>query len=255
VRKKHSYYRPLMRLLKAAMLLSLAAWLIGWRQSYRLPAGLELLPDLQQDPVQAPVREGAFEFDYAGHTYVVEPLANYELWGLVVTHNDTRGIGDIYHDGKSVDIRDLCVVWGDNADIEFLRNFSFWSNSWTCHIKTSSRRAFSEFNQLQLSNNHLLSPHSSVRRKILASSVGDQVHIKGQLVNYHRKGSADMRRKTSLTRSDTGNGACEVVFVDSFELLAAGNRGWRQARDIGRLAFLLSLVCAVMFFVLDAYRR
>ncbi len=44
----------------------------------------------------------------------MRPVADFELWGLVVSHNNPTAFYDIYHDRNSVDTRDLGVIWGEN---------------------------------------------------------------------------------------------------------------------------------------------
>ena len=65
-------------------------------------------------PEQTEIDDGTFDFTYKGQRVEVEPVADYEMWGLVVSHNNIKSIADIYHDSSSVDTKDLCVVWGDS---------------------------------------------------------------------------------------------------------------------------------------------
>jgi hypothetical protein len=69
--------------------------------------------------------------------------------------------------------------------------------------------------------------------------VGDQVHFRGYLVDY--TGPAGTR-VSSTVRTDTGNGACEVVYVEGFEILDSTNRLWRRAFKGSLLALLASLI-------------
>jgi len=45
---------------------------------------------------------------------------------------------------------------------------------------------------------------------------GDLVHIRGYLVNAHMPDGGEWR--TSTTRSDSGAGACELVWVEDLEI-------------------------------------
>jgi hypothetical protein len=47
---------------------------------------------------------------------------------------------------------------------------------------------------------------------------GELVHIEGFLVDASRPDG--WRWRTSLSREDTGNGACELVFVETLEPVA-----------------------------------
>ena len=61
-------------------------------------------------------------------------------------------------------------------------------------------------------NTHVIPADSAVRRKLKHLRVGQVVHLTGFLVDAVRDDGA--YTNTSLTRSDTGPGACEVVLVE-----------------------------------------
>ncbi len=67
----------------------------------------------------------------------------------------------------------------------------------------------------QSSNNHLIPNDDAVREKIHNIKEGDYVRIEGYLVNiYGQKNDGHyFKWNTSTTRSDTGNGACEIIYV------------------------------------------
>ena len=75
-----------------------------------------------------------------------------------------------------------------------------------------------------MSNNHLISPDDVIRRQVAGVKVGDQVHVRGWLASY---GTGGNRRGTSTTREDTGDGACETIFVNDFEIVAPAFGAWR----------------------------
>ena len=85
----------------------------GWRKGTLVPPP-EILPELLQEPAQGATDRAPFSFDYKGKQCRVRPVASYELWGLVVSHNDIKSVADIYHDTSSVDTKDLCVLWGES---------------------------------------------------------------------------------------------------------------------------------------------
>ena len=221
-----------------------------------LPPPEEISSSLLQEPIQRFVREESFSLDYRGSTYTVEPVADYEISGMVVTHNDIEAFSDIYHDENSVDIKDLCLLWGENLEYGvYKKDIKFWSEPWTCFFYADSRDTFNEFNKDQISNSHLLSEHESVREKIRSVRIGDQVKLKGQLVNYFPEGRDYMRRKTSTTRTDTGNGACEVMLVDSINVIKRGAPEWNRAYDISKIIILLALGLKLLMFLTVPYRH
>jgi hypothetical protein len=55
-----------------------------------------------------------------------------------------------------------------------------------------------------------------VRDRLLDLRVGQVVHIQGRLVRV--EGPGGFRWASSLTRTDTGDGACELVWAESADL-------------------------------------
>lgn len=193
--------------------------LVGYERSRGLPPPEEILPVLESDPIQRMANEPPFEFDYRGTRYTVTPVARYELRGLVVTHNDIAALSDIYHNEESVDFRDICVIWGDNVVDSFYQRLSFWSEPWTCYVQSKSSDDWRQFEGNQLSNNHLLTNNEQVQQAVEQAHIGDQILLRGMLVNYAPSDRPSFLRKSSTSRDDTGNGACEVVFVEEFAVL------------------------------------
>lgn len=246
-----SNWRIIAVTINSCLLLSLAVWLSGWAIRGALPNPKNLLPQLRHEPLQHNATDESFEFDYLGKQYTIEPLADYDLNGLIVSHNDPAGWGDIYHDEQSVDFRDICVLWGNNLNTHVFDGFQFWSEPWTCNAQTKSEAAAAAFDLTAIGNNHILSADDNVRKTITSARIGDQIHFSGKLINYYPSGMSEYGRKSSLTRSDTGNGACEVVFVKSAEILQRGPELGYNLFTYGRLAFAIFLIAriAIVLFV------
>jgi len=64
-------------------------------------------------------------------------------------------------------------------------------------------------------NTHVIPADTSVARQLRGLRVGQVVHLRGYLVNGVRDDGAYIN--TSLTRSDSGPGSCEVVLVEQVE--------------------------------------
>jgi hypothetical protein len=77
-----------------------------------------------------------------------------------------------------------------------------------------------------VSNNHLITDQEILRTAIARLRVGDQIHLTGRLVAYQDAAQPEFWRNSSLTRYDTGNGACEVVFVQGVTVLKPGAPLW-----------------------------
>jgi len=239
-------YHRLQRALTYALLANLALIAAAFYFKGRFVDATEILPPLLDEPIQSPTAAPPFTFSFRGRTYQVQPQADYELWGLVVTHNDTGAISDIYHDWTSVDTKDIAVIWGFNLRNDNFHRVKFWSGPWTCYYQYPGSIVF--FHD-RISNNHLITAEDHVRDVISAVRVGDQGHLRGLLVNYQEVGGAGVRRQTSLSRTDAGNGACEVVFVRQMEILKRGAPLWYFLYSFSWLTLLGLLAAKVILFI------
>lgn len=206
-----------MKILQIALALAALAWAVAWYQTRQLPALDAILPELLQEPAQRATTDPVFNFEYRGVTYDVKPVASYELHGLVVTHNDTTGLGDLTHDENSVDTKDLCVIWGSNLEGDDYRSITFESTPTWCHWLW--RSADIRFDSHAIANNHLVTDDDALRKALDRVHVGDQIRFRGSLANYRDQRYPDFWRNSSTTRTDGGGGACEVVFFEELEVL------------------------------------
>ena len=79
--------------------------------------------------------------------------------------------------------------------------------------------------------------------------VGDELRIKGMLVNYRSPTRRTGWRRSSTVRTDTGNGACEVLFVEELEFLSRGTPVWYALHSFSAWALVLLLLARVALFV------
>jgi len=136
------------------------------------------------------------------------------------------------------------VVWGNNVTKVDLNAFDFGNGEFTCTFRTRDEQAWRAFHVEQISNNHLITDDAYLREQIGDLAVGDQIHIEGYLASYSN--TSGFSRGTSTTRTDTGNGACETVYVRSFDVVSAAPRGWRALETIAWWGLVLS---ASLWFV------
>lgn len=194
---------------------------IGYFRLGALPGPSAIRSEIFEEPEQEDAEREPFTLAYRGANYRIEPLAHYRMRGLVVSHNDIHDFADIYHTGDSVDIKDICVIWGDNVRDDIYRKMKFWSEPFSCWYQAPTYETSATFAADALSNTHLLSEDPAARRAIESMRIGDQVELEGELVNYYPQGKPEMSRRSSLRRDDTGNGACEVLLVESARILDA----------------------------------
>ena len=227
------------RLLQWVFLGALA--LVGvscWNQD-AFPDQLSTLAPLANPPRQTATEEDAFTVSLKGVDYQIEPLYDYELYGVVVSfqhHNGERMLHEDWND--HLNVADLCVVWGANTQALDLNAFKFWNGQFTCFFRTRDQAAWRQFDPTALSNNHLLADDAYLRRRIENVRVGDQSRLRGQLASYSHAGG--FQRGTSTSRTDTGNGACETIYVNDFAILSSMDNPWRGALTFGWVTLGLS---------------
>ena len=216
----------------------------------RLPGTDALLEDLLFEPGQWEVDLEPFEVEVRGTVYAITPLYEYELFGLIVSCHDSGSWWDVYHKrwGDHLNLRDFCVIWGANATNDAYQRIKFSSGDWTCYCQTRDPQAWGQFDMNSLSNNHLLSENKEINKALLRARRGDQIRVYGYLAEYaHRDGT--FKRGTSTTRTDHGNGACETIYVEEFEILKRANVFWHWLHGFSKLLVLGSAgAWAVLFF-------
>ncbi|UCE89709.1 MAG: hypothetical protein JSW10_02420 [Pseudomonadota bacterium] len=240
---------------KWLLIASLATLAATWLLKDRLPDPSYYDSDFLDDPVQRRTALRPFVTRVNGQEYHIEPKFNYELHGVVVSYHDADSFTDIWHHDKWKDylnLRDLCVIWGDNVDSGVYQAMGFSNDSWTCWFSWTDRETGQQFAWDQLSNNHLLTDDTDLQSALMSAAPGDVIRLKGVLAAYANPGN-NFQRGTSTVRTDTGNGACETIFLQEFEVLKSANSGLRLAFELSKWVLLVSLIgFLVMIFIAPA---
>ncbi len=247
----------LKKIIKILLLISVTLFVYSYFRKDNLPDKEDVLNQLYQDPVQTETDMPSFIRERGGVVYNITPLYNYELYGLVVSYHHTKNWWDYYHkEWKDfINIKDICVLWGDNIKTEVYKQMKFKSGSWTCYNefkRNTDREVWSKFKNNSGSNNHILSDDETINETIMNAKRGDQIYLKGYLVNYsHGEG---FQRGTSTTRDDTGNGACETIYVTDFQILKKANPLWRSIYFFSKYSAIACFVILLIFFFLPLRR-
>jgi len=225
-------------------------WLVVsfWNRN-ELPRDIQYRSEVLEEPMQRSTAKAAFVANYEGVEYRVEPEFEYELYGMIVSYR--------HHDGKSrmhamandhLNMLDVCVIWGDNTKNSLLHKINFWNGIFTCNVKTGNQEAWDQFDMYQLSNNHLISDDERTRDRVTDIQIGDQIRVRGYLASYSSENGGT--RGTSTTRLDTGDGACETLYVERFEIIEHARSNWR----ISMYASLLILCIGLVVHFVRPYR-
>lgn len=208
-----------------------------------LPRDIDYVQEILNEPLQTATTRLPFDVNFNDVEYRVEPEFEYDLYGVIVSyrHHDDSRIHLLAND--HLNMLDVCVIWGDNTSNGLLHKINFWNGIFTCNVQTKYQEAWDSFEMNQLSNNHLISDDEFVRDRVRDIQVGDQIRVRGYLASYGSENNA--MRGTSTTRLDTGNGACETLFVERFEIIEAVTNYWRISMYLS--LFLLSIGLIIHF--------
>jgi hypothetical protein len=220
-----------------------------WKPS--LPSVDNIYPSLlTSDPDQQGLKDNKpYILKIKEKTYKITPLANYDIQGLVVSEYDSQNWLDITHKNDPAQTKDLCLIWGSNLKNGVYRDLKYYHEEFTCYVYWDANQQ-SKFNGSQFSNNHLIPTNDKLTALIKNSHVGDQVQIKGMLINYEildAGGKTIESRNTSTIRSDKG---CEIILVGDFKILQTPIISYTNFKR-GLLYTLLTsgLINSMLFFL------
>jgi len=159
-------------------------------------------------PVQGPLRGDPPRFHK--HDAEITAVARFEMAARVI------GV-EPYRMDRMADLVpvDLAFGWGPMSDTKVLSRLSISQSNrfyfWTTEEFPIPRREI----ETHSANMHLIPADETIERRIKAARVGQVVTLSGYLVDVRTESGWAI--KSSLSRADTGAGACEVIWVESFE--------------------------------------
>jgi hypothetical protein len=197
--------------LRTAFIVALAAAGV-WQGSNRWqlrpvhPSDGPIAPD---DPLQA-------DADGAAPTVLgrwrLTPRARYDITARILAREDYRfdRLSDLIPE-------DLALGWGPMSDNKVLRAFDISQSvrfySWMPkQALPIPRQAVIEHS----ANTHVIPADAGVARQLKRVRIGQVIHLRGYLVNAVRDDGVYIT--TSMTRSDSGPGSCEVLLVEQVEI-------------------------------------
>ena len=243
--------RLLSKVFRGIFFVSLLLLVFAWWKKDQVPAAdfydIAQLPE----PRQVKTKQAPFVTTVNNQQYQIMPEFEYELNGVVVSYHDADALGDIWHHDKwkdFINVRDLCVIWGENVSNGVYQDMDFKNDSWTCWAYWPDRETGALFSMSQISNNHLLTDDEELKKILMSVEPGDHIRLSGLLASYANPGNG-FRRGTSTKRTDTGNGACETIYLRHIEVVGKANVGMRRLFSISKWTSILSLLAlAVLFF-------
>jgi len=139
------------------------------------------------------------------------PQARYDITARILGRED-------YHFDLLSDLipEDLALGWGPMSDSRVLRSFEITQGARFYSWRPTQELVIPRQVVIEHSaNTHVIPADAAVRHQLKRLRVGQVVHLSGFLVNAVRDDGSFIN--TSLTRSDSGPGSCEVMLVEAVE--------------------------------------
>lgn len=162
--------------------------------------------------------EAPIELESKEHHIELQPRATYRITGYAAETSRT-----LLDEWDFVMPMDLALVWGPIADPAVLshlkfhlseRYVSYWYDASTPPAVVGELPS-------HIANNHLIPATEDVASTLRRIRVGDLVTLRGKLVDveiHSSSGKTVLRLHTSLSRTDVGSGACEIMWVEGVDL-------------------------------------
>jgi hypothetical protein len=137
-------------------------------------------------------------------TINIDMLYMYEITGRV-SNIEKYNNNEIF---SKISPLDVGISWGETAN-KYNHNKIKYSSIGDRKIY-SSYDYDAVYNSFETSNNHLIPKNDKIKKYLSLIKRNDYIRIEGYLVNVSTN---NWYTKSSTTRNDTGDGACEIIYV------------------------------------------
>lgn len=192
------------------VVVSVAALLLWFNQAESSRAVQDDPINLSRDPIQdSSVREALPVLHFGKRMVVMNAKAKYTIDGQLVSKKR-------YLHGFMNELApyDFALTWGDMP--KHLNQIKFSQSSRFCLYKMKKNaKVDPKYVQNHMSNNHLIPASNNIKKAMRKARKGDLIRIEGHLVHVETSKAGRMISSwnSSVTREDTGDGACEIIYV------------------------------------------
>ena len=142
----------------------------------------------------------------------LEPLADFAITARVLSRENYR-----FDRAAALSPLDLALGWGPMSDDNVVRHLNISQGGRWYFYRWSGEPPIPVHEMVRHSANmHLIPANDAVADALSRVRPGHVIELRGQLVEA--RGADGFQWRSSLTREDSGNGACEIVFVERVAL-------------------------------------
>ncbi len=169
---------------------------ISWRSDQQL-----------YEPWQRDSHAPRFEF----HDFTLQPLAEFQLRARILSREDYR-----FDNEAKLSPTDLALGWGRMADPAVYQQLAISQSGRWYHYRWQNQPPIPPDEIIASSANmHMIPANDAIAQQLSKLKPGKMVKIQGYLIEASN--TQGWRWRSSLSRTDSGAGACEVVFVRAIE--------------------------------------
>ena len=180
------------------------------KKDYSTVASFVTLPDPVQEETSGEIKTTVDDYEI-----VYTKRAKYVLTGLVVE----KYYYFPYKIQNKICRYDLGVVWGPLLGVDLEGMMTFKNDGqrflhYKYNTNLTSKLGSKEAVINSLSNNHMIHANDQILKSLRNVKEGDYIRFEGYLVDaYYKSAKRSGSWTTSLTRTDHGDGACEVFYL------------------------------------------
>ncbi|MDA3813892.1 MAG: hypothetical protein PF570_06520 [Candidatus Cloacimonetes bacterium] len=172
--------------------------------------------DTSQNPQQYPLLDQyIFPIKSKGLDIVIKPFAQYKA--SVVVLSKKRYVTDWT---SIISPIDLALGWGDvSKPINFKHIKVRQTMRWYRYKFDNECAITQKYISTHSSNHHIIPANDNIRKAVLFVKKNDIIVLEGFLVNISGKFKDDnVSWRSSQSRTDTGDGSCEIMYVTSVRI-------------------------------------
>lgn len=160
---------------------------------------------------EAPVQEQPKSQKHWKHLdYLIEPLAKFSISARVLLTDSFR-----WSPASDLSPIDLTLGWQEMSDSAVLRQIELWRGNRSYQWRVATPPIPLERIVQTSANMHIVPSTERIAQKLRSLTIGDVVYLSGYLIEARKADGFHWR--SSLTRSDSGGGSCELFWVEKVE--------------------------------------
>jgi hypothetical protein len=194
-----------MRKLMALVVVAVLVYYFWPDHSRRHPPGILVA----EAPIQTEVQAGK---TWEKNGYTITPLAEFEIKARLLSKHRYW----LDRESKLAPV-DFLLGWASMSDQKVLDRLSLSQGGRWYEWEASELPIPQAQIESQCANMHMVPANSQIESRLKSARVGDVVELKGYLISVQAPDG--WHWKSSLSRSDTRGGSCELVWVEEFREL------------------------------------